>query len=341
MSTRYVYEIYSTTAVTRQQTTEETLTVADDYDYAYIRLCNDYEAEVAYNRKGTPVTKYSSKGDSLGFGYARYNSNGAINPAFAVEDTAKYKYAILERHAEIVDSDPIIGESYLLEFSQAISGAFWHSYYDPRKYVTLWNNDSSANTSTISGKMPFYKSGGTISKGSSVVSHEARASKSLAEGAYETNGVWRWRSYLGSDNLDPYSVEYSVGTISAGEEITVTVKPRTPTYGGTVYYQYSYSTNGGSSWTNLGARTTDTSKTAVVPQGAKQYRVRVVASDNYGFTSTTYVSGINLTVLELKAYVGVDGKARPVVKIYVGVDGKAREVVKGYVGINGKARKFL
>ena len=102
--------------------------------------------------------------------------------------------------------------------------------------------------------------------------------------------------YLGSDSIDPTALTYSKTTLTQGEAITVTVTPRSNTYGGTIYYQYQYSTNGGASWTNAGAKTTAVSMSITVPSNAAQFRARVLASDDIGFTSTDYVTGASLTV---------------------------------------------
>lgn len=152
----------------------------------------------------------------------------------------------------------------------------------------------------------------------------------------------RYWKYLGSDNIDPTAISCSTTEPKGGETITATVTPRSNTYGGTIYYQYQYSTNGGSSWTNQGGKTTSTTQAFTIPKGAEQFRVRVVASDNYGFTSTTYVTGANLAVTNMRVYIGVGGKARKVSNLYIGVNGKARKVVKGYIGdANGKARAWF
>lgn len=99
--------------------------------------------------------------------------------------------------------------------------------------------------------------------------------------------------YSGSDNIDPTAVSYSASP-QAGKPVTVTVTPRSNTYGGTIYYQYQYSTNGGTTWTDAGAKTADTNKAITIPAGATQFRARVLASDNMGFMSTTYVTGTNI-----------------------------------------------
>lgn len=114
---------------------------------------------------------------------------------------------------------------------------------------------------------------------------------------YPSNGVSGsyWYTYKGSDVIDPVSVTYSGPGLQAGGSANVIVSPRTPTYGGTVRYQYSYSTDGGNTWTNAGSVTTATSKTITIPANAAQFQARVLASDDLGFTSSTYVYGENET----------------------------------------------
>lgn len=148
--------------------------------------------------------------------------------------------------------------------------------------------------------------------------------------------------YLGSDNIDPSAIRYSKSELEAGESITVSVTPRTPTYGGTVYYQYQYSTNGGSSWLNSGGKTTGTSKTITVPAYATQFQVQVIASDGWGFTSTTPVIAANLKVIaRLTAYGTVSGTHRAGAKLFATVDGKAREITKGFATVDGVIRKLF
>lgn len=157
--------------------------------------------------------------------------------------------------------------------------------------------------------------------------------------AYPDDGTFStfYYKFLGSDSIDPTSVNYSEG------ENYVTIRINIPgnTLGGTIYYQYSYSTDGGNTWINAGDKTTETSKTVNIPDGITQFKGRVLASDDIGFVSSDYVLGANITIQNFRAYVGVSGKARKVDKLYVGVNGKARQVVKGYVGVSGEARRFI
>lgn len=166
---------------------------------------------------------------------------------------------------------------------------------------------------------------------------------SSSSNIYPNNGIKDLYTYkyAGSDNIDPISISYSTQNPNAGSTINITVTPRSNTYGGTIRYIYDYSIDGGTTWVVLENGTTSTSINPTVPANATQYRVRVHAFDNMGFTSTDYVTGANLTVATSKVYVGVNGATAKVSKVYVGVNGKARLVTKGYIGVNGIARQFL
>lgn len=98
-----------------------------------------------------------------------------------------------------------------------------------------------------------------------------------------------WYVYQGSDNIDPISI-YTNDAIAPNKIITVRIEPSSSnTYGGTITYTLQYALNGSSSWTNMGT-TTSTSSTLTLPSNVKSIQFRVVAQDNMGFTSTTYVT---------------------------------------------------
>lgn len=332
MSVRYVYDVYNTTVALRERITEFKLNTANStYDFGEVIFCNTYKASVAENRAGTPVTKYDPVGS-----HAQYTDKTATATVIS-PDTLEYKYVICTAYAS--EGSDVIGQCFLLEYSPSISGAYWAVDY--RRYtspeIAIWTTDSFAGY--LAGAKPFYKTGGEITRGSTLLNTSASITR-LDSGAYYSGG-WKWRVYKGSDTIDPLSVTYRENTLYKGEPVSVQIEARTPTYGGTISYQYQYSVDGGKTWTNAGSKTTETSLEITVPAEAKQFQARVLASDNYGFTSTTYVYGPASGVSQLKAYGGRDGKARSVLKMYSGVNGKARTVVKGYIGIGRKARKFL
>lgn len=90
--------------------------------------------------------------------------------------------------------------------------------------------------------------------------------------------------YLGSDSIDPKSVSFSGAEPDSDGNMSVVVTPATNTLGGNILYQYQYSIDNGSSWTNAGDKTAATTKEIPVPPEAEKFMVRVQASDDIGFT---------------------------------------------------------
>lgn len=155
----------------------------------------------------------------------------------------------------------------------------------------------------------------------------------------EANEYAAYLIYKGSDNIDPAAVSLPE-ELRPGEEITVSLTPGSgKKYGGAISYLYQYQFNGGS-WTNINTTSAE-SIAFTVPSNAKTLQFRARAQDDMGFTSATYISSEKRAVNGLKAFVGVNGKARKGVALYVGVNGKARRAVAAYIGVNGKARRFL
>ena len=86
----------------------------------------------------------------------------------------------------------------------------------------------------------------------------------------------------------------------SGVPITITVTPRANTYGGTISYQYEYTLDGGNVWNQL-ALTTAASQQYTIPKGTQTFRVRVQARDNMGFTSSDWIYGPQVNVVNNSA----------------------------------------
>lgn len=334
MSTRYVYSIYNTTASQRAASLAS-LSATDYYPEISGQLCNGYVQKVAKNRNGEPVSYYLPSG-----AYTQLFNVNAGGAQYHVSKTFDYKYCVITCMAGTQDGEPIVSESYLLELSSA-SGAYWHSKYF-QKHVDVWTSDSDyyGEDPDTASKKNFYISGGSISQGSLLLKTES--SRYLKEtGAFVEGTEMRWRALKGSDSIDPSAVTYSKQDLYPGEPVTISVTPVTPTYGGTVSYLYQYSIDGGSTWKNIGSKTTNTSVSITIPEGALQFQSRVTASDGWGFTSTTPVLGPSLGVSQLKAYAAVSGTSRAGVKMYATVGGKVKEIQKGYAIIGRKVHKIF
>lgn len=105
-----------------------------------------------------------------------------------------------------------------------------------------------------------------------------------------------WYTLQGSDNIDAASVGYSNQAPMGGQPITINVTAGSGNvYGGTVRYTYQVQLNNGS-WTTIATNSTATSQEYTIPAGTTSFAARVLASDTWGFSSSTYTTGATLTV---------------------------------------------
>ena len=121
------------------------------------------------------------------------------------------------------------------------------------------------------------------------------------ESDYPSNDVQDsyWYKSVGSDIIDPMAITYP-SSIKGGQSITLTTtKSSSIKYGGTITYTYEVQLNGGN-WTSIGS-TTSLTKSYTVPKGTNTFRARVKAKDNMGFTSSTYATGNQVTVINNSA----------------------------------------
>ena len=131
-------------------------------------------------------------------------------------------------------------------------------------------------------------------KGDSLLGVSASANNA----AYPQNGASGTDFYVfkGSDSIDPASLSYPASPKST-VPITLTVTPsKENTYGGTVSYQYEVSLDGGNSWAQLGL-TTALTMDYTIPKGTQTFRARVQARDSLGFTSSEWIYGPQVAVI--------------------------------------------
>nr|DAG37901.1 MAG TPA: hypothetical protein [Caudoviricetes sp.] len=152
------------------------------------------------------------------------------------------------------------------------------SYYDPDAGTGLWY----ARYTT------YYAEGREWAKGTTFYGNYSSSSSNAQPDNGRNNSTGYWFVKKGSDNIDPASVTHDT-TIVPGK-LTITITPSTENlYGGVITYTVQTTTDG-STWETDGT-TTDTAYTATVPKSASKFGVRVLAKDDTGFTSSTYVYG--------------------------------------------------
>ena len=88
-------------------------------------------------------------------------------------------------------------------------------------------------------------------KGTSLQKTASRSEKYTSDSTVVVSGgIEYWREYAGSDSIDPLSVTCSKESLRPGDTVSVSVTPRSNTYGGTISYLYQYQLNGGA-WTDI------------------------------------------------------------------------------------------
>lgn len=341
MSTRYVWKQYSykiTEALSGKHTNMRFPLSLSENDTVnknrYLILCASYEL--------------------------KYNENGVLNyypvgswKFLQITGSSKYIYENSTNYPYVIWTGP---DSYrygsLLLVSKAPSSSYPYWYViqntNDKSLVYLYNanlfeaevsENDNGGVDLIGPKLEFESKDAKYANISKT--YKGYVSKSTRD-FYPDNDIYgsHYYEYAGSDNIDPTRISYKTENLEAGQQITISLSPSSSNqYGGTISYLYQYSRNNGN-WKNL-KTTMETSASYTIPGGTTNIQFRARASDDMGFISTDYAIGINAEVSQMRAYVGISGKARKVSKMYIGVNGKARQVVKGYIGVNGKARKFL
>lgn len=182
------------------------------------------------------------------------------------------------------------------QLTNTLNGVFYaysNEWGDNYPTVQITNENGSYYFRALDDWAEYYKDYQTkYTKGSLVGNVSSTASTS-----YPTDGISGnyWYTYLGSDSIDPSACTIP-STINGGTAISITVTPGSgKVFSGTVSYTYQVSLNGGT-WTTL-ATTTATSRSYTVPYGTTTVQARVVAKDNLGFSSSTYATSSQVSVI--------------------------------------------
>ena len=105
-----------------------------------------------------------------------------------------------------------------------------------------------------------------------------------------------WYEKLGSDIIDPDIVTIP-DKITKNDIITITVTPSSKkTQPGTVLYNYQYNF-GDDQWIDLVSDTSSISYILKIPEGTPTVQIRVLAKDNLGFTSSTWITSNKVSVI--------------------------------------------
>ena len=264
------------------------------------KLSDDYCPVGSYEEGGTLVnngqmsstTTFFYMASSLTMSYS--DSRGAVARINDEDyDLVNYQYGNITVPAGMYFKAPLNSAYEKGEYSDPIYYAETSCNIRGQVYENQWGNEYKGlfiRSGKVKEVIPYTQKGSKVSdvSGSSQSSYPSDG----VQGSY-------WYTYQGSDNIDPTAVTYPGGPKS-GVPITITVTPRANTYGGTISYQYEYSLDGGNVWNQL-ALTTAASQQYTIPKGTQTFRVRVQARDNMGFTSSDWIYGPQVNVVNNSA----------------------------------------
>lgn len=308
---------------------------------------------------GAAIVDFGSKDSLVIVSGNNYKISRIVNPLNSSLTDIVYSIADTSPSVNIVKKSELLSGAAFYPSGKYAFIAIYNSsgvYYAPQLFETLSSTTTAAFKIAYNKNAERFELSGTVDSPYTLVSHSAKSLSQekgdyidlvtrSAANSYPNDGIklLNWYVYKGSDSIDPSSVSYSKDDLYQGEAVDIIVTPGNIIYGVPPYaeYQFSYSVDGGSTWVNAGSKVAATRKTMTVPNGAAQLQARVIASDFWGFTSTTYVYGPNLPVSQIKSYATVGSKLRAGAKIYAAVGGKIRQIQKGYATVGGKIRKMF
>ena len=264
------------------------------------KLSDDYCPVGSYEEGGTLVnngqmsstTTFFYMASSLTMSYS--DSRGAVARINDEDyDLVNYQYGNITVPAGMYFKAPLNSAYEKGEYSDPIYYAETSCNIRGQVYENQWGNEYKGlfiRSGKVKEVIPYTQKGSKVSDVSGT-----------SQSTYPDDGVQGsyWYTYQGQDNIDPTAVTYPGGPKS-GVPITITVTPRANTYGGTISYQYEYSLDGGNVWNQL-ALTTAASRQYTIPKGTQTFRVRVQARDNMGFTSSDWIYGPQVNVVNNSA----------------------------------------
>ena len=211
-------------------------------------------------------------------GFSMYDSVGYLRPGQTVSC------------ADIVPGDSVESISYSPGHSTITKP---NSYWSFRaRSGTRWTLDNSNNLKRAGGEkfsVSKITRGYKDYQGDRIGTVSAATSNAYKTGSKQGN---YWYEYLGSDNIDPKSISYP-SEFKPGMGLEITIAPSTSvtyTDGNTIEYTIEAKINNGN-WTVVGSAITATKWNYIVPLNCKTLQLRVKSNDKWGFTSTTYKTG--------------------------------------------------
>ena len=240
--------------------------------------------------------------------------NYSMTASFLGVDEPVFVRQAADAHISWSLQDPTVGNYNLLtggdEYTEEATISIEPNYYYQLAYNSGRTSCYKAGSNGATAHLSFRSSGSNRRSctlaADNVYYPLPRRTKGTAAGTvsnsasstYPQDGISGnyWYTYQGSDVIDATAVGYSNQAPMGGQPITINVTPGSgKVYGGTVRYTYQVQLDNGA-WTTIATNSTATSQEYTIPPGTTVFAARVLASDDLGFTSSTYTTGSILAV---------------------------------------------
>ena len=297
MSQRYVWSKSNVVLIEAQ----DNLTY--EYEDSYTRFIDVYENfpihQALNNEAILSEPLYASYGTSYTFENGKYKITNQTNVNPTEYGDGYYKFSI----GLTGTSQRRIYLGFAKTTSERASG-YNQIYYLTFREVSGFGFGYAPEDTNI---LEAFSAGGSITGGSGSLWLHTQGSKgtsvgtvsNASSGAYPADGTSGnyWYELQGNDNIDASAVGYNTQQPRGGQPITITVTPSAGNvYGGTVRYTYQVQLAGGA-WQTISSNNTATSLQYTIPAGTATFAARVLASDTWGFSSTTYTTGATLAAI--------------------------------------------
>lgn len=324
MATRYVWKKRVYTSASLDEPLETSATIVLDNPNLSIILC-EYTS-TGLNSYGKPCV--SPQGNSI-----YIMTNGNVSSSNISYPTTTYPIAIFQYNDATLD--------HRMQ-SARVGTYYWRIKYNStyNEYEFYLSSSPSGDINTAAVRYDY-----AIKTESTLTTVSSANRNTYGDYVYDNTARAAFY-YSGSDNIDPISITYPTSLKYEGSSISFNcvINPSTSnTYGGTISYNIGYKKNS-DNWVHDGNWSTQTTRSRIISDDSwNTYQLRVIAKDNWGFVSTTNITGpVGIVIKASKPlYIGISSTARKVPKMYIGINGVARKVKKAYIGVNGVARLFF
>lgn len=254
------------------------------------RTTGKYSVTTQYSKIGTTYNSIDTDTYNYAlyvtYGSSRYSGPSISSSASHNDDTGSFTFSV-DNWGKIVDSDDV-----LRLFSRGYTNTDWEMDNGFGQMNGVFVGTYSSGGDAYRCDQYDVEKGNYPDEFQNYVS--SRTSSSYPSFDLDSDGYFYYAE--DQDIIDPSSVNLPE-SIRYNSDITISITPssdaQTNSYGN-IIYTYQYRFNDGS-WTTI-ETTSETSVELHIPSGKSSIQARVLAQDDIGFTSSTYVASATVNI---------------------------------------------